>query len=163
MEGILIAIIFRFSLEIVNRFPHRLQSQSLGNALAAKVHSLGTHGVMGRGCVLDVKQIKGLQPETGREVRGEILAGDCVQQKRLMSYFLCSSCGSHFPSYTWSLPCPLPRLWRNAGRLARGDILPGRWLPGLWGCSCGHPSQAGSREASLQPHSQETASSGGVG
>lgn len=66
MEGILIAIIFRFSLEMANRFPHRLQSQSLGNALAAKVHSLGIHGVMGRGCVLDVKQIlKGFSQKLG--------------------------------------------------------------------------------------------------
>ena len=69
-EGILIAIIFRFSLETANRVPHRLQSQALGIALAANVPSLGTHGVMGRGCVLDIKQTKGLQPETGREVRG---------------------------------------------------------------------------------------------
>ena len=69
-EGILIAIIFRFSLETTIRVPHRLQSQALGIALAANVPSLGTHGVMGRGCVLDIKQTKGLQPETGREVRG---------------------------------------------------------------------------------------------
>lgn len=51
---------------------------------------------------------------------------------------------------SWSLPSPLPKVWRNPGGLAWGEIPPGRWLPGLWGCSFGHPSKGRIREASLQ-------------
>lgn len=32
--------------------------------------SRGLIGVTGQGCVLNTKQIKGLQPETGRDMRG---------------------------------------------------------------------------------------------
>lgn len=43
--------------------------------------SRGLIEVMGQVCVLDTKQIKGLQPETGRDMRGEVLASHCIQQK----------------------------------------------------------------------------------
>ena len=46
------------------------------------------------------------------------------------------------------------RVWRNAVGLAWGDILPGWWLLGLRGCSFGHASKGGSREASPQTCSQ---------
>ena len=80
----------------------------------------------------------------------------------MSSDFLCSSNGSRFSPYPWPLPCPLPRVWRIAVGLAWGDILPGWWLPGLRGCSFGHASKGGSREASPQTCSQEKARSGRV-
>lgn len=40
--------------------------------------SRGLIEAMGQGCVPDTKQIKGLQPETGRDMRWEVLAGHCT-------------------------------------------------------------------------------------
>ena len=68
---------------------------------------------------------------------------------------LCSSSGSRFSSYPWSLACSLARVWRNAVGLAWGDILPGWWLPGLRAGSFGHASKSGSREACPQTCSKE--------
>lgn len=42
--------------------------------------SRGLVEVMGQGCVLDTKQIKGLQPETGRDMRGEVLAAEVTDE-----------------------------------------------------------------------------------
>ena len=75
-----------------------------------------------------------------RHESGDVLAGQCSAQV-ISSDFLPSSTGSHLPSYTWSLPCPLLREWRNPGGLAWGDILPGGWLPDLWGYPLAAPAK----------------------
>lgn len=115
---------------------------------------------MGRGCVLDIKQTKGLQPETGREVRGgnsgrRLCTAEATDQLFSLQLFLAPI----FPPTPGHCHGPHCRAWRNDRQAGMGTHA---WsvATGLWGCSCGHPSQGGSREASPQPHSQETASSG---
>lgn len=141
----------RFSLEATIRVPHRLQSQALGIALAANVPSLGTHGVMGRGCVLDIKQTKGLQPETRREVRGQFWQGRLCTAEATDQLFSLQQLWLPF-SLLHLVTAMSSTEGMGTGRLAWGHM-PGRWLPGLWGCSCGHPSQGGSLKPVLWPHS----------
>lgn len=98
-----------------------------------------------------------------KQQESKVLVAEYIKQKWLISSdFLSSSSVSHVSSYTCILPCPLPRVWKNPGGLAWGDILPGWWLPALWGCSLGHSTKGQSRKASREANaasqrgSQET-------
>lgn len=60
--------------EQISRSPAAALS-SIESLLQPYPFSRGLIEVMGQGCVLDTKQIKGLQPESGRDMRGEVLTG----------------------------------------------------------------------------------------